>query len=192
MLRSLVGSEMCIRDRGVREGLSGCRYYAGNWPISIWMVKSSAYHKLSKLRSIGATSDHLWLVLGREGVVYTEAKLLGWMALHLQGRALPKLLPLAIPNDSTFNDYHVTLGEMYASFGTGYNFGDGYLHGSFLLHEFQQRCGFEPGDLRQIFIDSCPLFGKEYQWWIRDATDAFNSLQHGTIPISQLVNAQPF
>ena len=26
--------------------LPGMRYYAGNWPISVWLIKRSAYHKL--------------------------------------------------------------------------------------------------------------------------------------------------
>ena len=110
----------------------------------------------------------------------------GWnvciYALHLHGRLLPKLLPRALPgrDAARFGEYVCFSGEGIAAFALGYNFGDGYLHGSPLLDEVQERCGFAEGECVQVFVDSCPLFGRAFPWWIRDATDAFaGAVGHG-------------
>ena len=72
---------------------------------------------------------------------------------------MPKLLAKALPGGT--DEYIVTLGEIYAGVALGYNFGDGYLHGPFMLNEVQKRCGFEKGECVQIFVDSCPLIGSK-------------------------------
>eukprot|EP00656_Telonema_subtile_P036861 TRINITY_DN40924_c0_g1_i2.p1 TRINITY_DN40924_c0_g1~~TRINITY_DN40924_c0_g1_i2.p1 ORF type:complete len:236 (+),score=46.86 TRINITY_DN40924_c0_g1_i2:173-880(+) len=170
------------------------RYYAGNWPVSIWLVKKSAYHKFSRVKSISGTFlDQFWSIHGVKGAKFGQAKLLAWMSMHLQGRLLPKLYPLALPGGAdTVDDYQVNLGETFAGYALGYNFGDGYLHGPFLLNEIQKKCQFEQGEVRQIFIDSCPLGGSEYPWWIRDASDAFNHVHKGAGRVDQLLESQPF
>ena len=79
-----------------------------------------------------------------------------------------------------------------AGFALGYNFGDGYLHGPFFLNEIQKRCKFKRGECVQIFIDSCPMFGSEYQWWIKDATAAFSCVKSGKGTVNDLKETQPF
>ena len=59
-------------------------------------------------------------------------------------------------------------------------------------HELHARCGFEPGECVQIWIDSCPLLGRKYPWWIRDATDAFGSVRAGEGDVEQLKETQPW
>jgi hypothetical protein len=49
--------------------------------------------------------------------------------MHLQGRALPELLPRAVDN---MDNYAYSEGELVASVVLGWNFGDGHLH--------QERC----------------------------------------------------
>ena len=45
-----------------------------------------------------------------------EAKLTAWLSLHLQGRLLPKLLPLALPGGDAakYDQYQFFLGEIVA------------------------------------------------------------------------------
>ena len=47
-------------------------------------------------------------------------------------------------------------------------------------------------DARQVFIDSCPIFGRGYPWWIRDATDAFGHVETGVGDLDELIKSQPF
>ena len=91
-----------------------------------------------------------------------------------------------------FEEYQFHHGELVAGAALGYNFGDGYLHGSFLLSEVQKVCRFEEGECVQIFVDSCPLFGRKYPWWIRDATDAFGHVHKGEGDLRLLTNSQPW
>ena len=74
----------------------------------------------------------------------------------------------------------------------GYNFGDGHLHGAYFLDQVNEECKFERGECVQIFIDSCPLFGSEYPWFIRDATNAFEAVESGHGNVHELKNTQPF
>ena len=39
----------------------------------------------------------------------------------------------------------------------GWNFGDGHLHHEQLLAAVQAECGFEPGDLRVLILESQPV-----------------------------------
>ena len=115
--------------------------------------------------------------------------------LHLQGLLLPKLLPLAIGGAES-DGHQFLLGEAIASAALGYNFGDGYLHGAYFLHALQGVCGFEPGELRAVFIDSSPLLGRcrgSFPWVIKDATDAHGAgVARGAGLISELEKTQPY
>ena len=89
------------------------------------------------------------------------------------GRLFPKLIPKALgapPHGmrlkARFEEYQFHHGELVAGAALGYNFGDGYLHGSFLLSEVQKVCRFEEGECVQIFVDSCPLFGSKFPWCV--------------------------
>ena len=47
--------------------LPGHRYYAGNWPISVWIIKRSARHKLSALPKppgVLQQYDQCWSIYG--------------------------------------------------------------------------------------------------------------------------------
>ena len=120
--------------------------------------------------------------------------MLAWLSLHIQGRLLPKLIPKALPGGDAkkFDEYQFFLGEIIAGAFLGYNFGDGYLHGPFLLNEVQKSCGFAKGECVQIFIDSCPILDSKYRWFIKDATDAFGEVASGEGDVKQLQESQPY
>ena len=67
--------------------------------------------------------------------------------MHSHGRALNGLLPRAVDD---VEDYDVREGELVAGVVNGWNFGDGHFHDRQLLEAVQERCGFEPGELRVV------------------------------------------
>jgi hypothetical protein len=56
-------------------------------------------------------------------------------------------------------EYAVFDGEIIGSALNGWNMGDGHMHNEQLLAAVQKRCGFEPGELVLVHMESQPLFG---------------------------------
>jgi len=114
--------------------------------------------------------------------------------MHLPYRGLPDLVDKAL-NGRSFNEYHMLDGELMAAFILGYNFGDGYLHGRYMLQAVQDICGFVEGDVLHIAIDSCPTLSSDVPWFIRDATclwDDAKAIAIGSTDVRKLQQAQPF
>ena len=78
---------------------------------------------------------------------------LAFRSMHSHGRALNGLLPRAVDD---VEDYDVREGELVAGVVLGYNFGDGHFHNEHLLEAVQERCRFEPGELRVVMLESQP------------------------------------
>jgi hypothetical protein len=72
----------------------------------------------------------------------------------------------------------------------GWNFGDGHLNGLQLLRAVQAQCGFEPGELRVVMVESQPLFGRTMAWKIVDA--ASGVLETGETAIAPMRALQPW
>jgi len=72
----------------------------------------------------------------------------------------------------------------------GWNFGDGHLNGLQLLRAVQEQCGFEPGELRVVMVESQPLFGRTMQWKVVDAADGV--LEQGETEIAPMRGLQPW
>ena len=70
----------------------------------------------------------------------------------------------------------------------GWNFGDGHLHNEQLLDAIQQKCGYEPGELRVIFVESQPLGTPRMHWRIHDA--ATGLLDQGHLSVVALSHRQ--
>ena len=87
-------------------------------------------------------------------------------------------------------DYEYVDGEMIAGIILGWNFGDGHLHDERLLAMVQERCQFEPGQLRCVFVESQPLFGKSHSWRIVDAKSG--EIACGEIEVAGLRQLQPW
>src|SRR5207249_8439222 len=134
--------------------LLAMRYYAGNWAYSIWLFRGDSYRKLERLtKSSGWIYDQLGRMYDRRTSVGLVGKVMGFRLMHLHGRALPLLLPRAVPRAE---DYEWVDGELVAGMVLGWNFGDGHLHREELLRAVQEQCGFEEGELRCIFVESQP------------------------------------
>jgi hypothetical protein len=168
--------------------LLSMRYYAGNWPYSIWLFRGNSIDKLDRLKKC---ADGPRLQLGK---FYDEptaiglfGKVQGFRLMHLHGRALPVLIPKAVDD---VRNYEWMDGEIVAGLALGWNFGDGHLHNEVLLRAIQSQCGFEPGELRCIFVESQPLHDPTLAYRIVDA--ATGSIESGKLAIRELRKTQPW
>lgn len=168
--------------------LLAMRYYAGNWAYSVWLFKGESYRKLGKLTASSPwIYDQLARLYDRRTAVGLGGKVMGFRLMHLHGRALPILVPRAVER---LEDYEWVDGELVAGMALGWNFGEGHLHQEQLLGAIQARCGFEPGELRCIFVESQPLGGSTLAYRIVDA--ATGRLEAGALEVARLRAGQPW
>jgi hypothetical protein len=168
--------------------LLAMRYYAGNWAYSVWLFRGDSYRKLDKLTK---TSPWIYTQLDRfydrKTAVGLVGKVMGFRLMHLHGRALPLLVPKAVDR---LEDYEWLDGELVAGMAIGWNFGEGHLHQEQLLESVQAQCGFEPGELRCVFVESQPLGRSTLAYRIADASTGV--LERGELPVSELAARQPW
>jgi Transmembrane protein of unknown function (DUF3556) len=168
--------------------LLSMRYYAGNWAASVWLLRGESYRKLERLTK---SSPWVYDQLGRFYDRVTSVGLLGMLMafrlMHLHGRCLPRLIPRAVPR---LQDYQYLDGEVVAGLALGWNFGDGHLHHEQLLAAVQAQCGFAPGELRCVFVESQPLGRARLRYRICDA--ATGQLERGELSIAELRQHQPW
>lgn len=169
--------------------LLSMRYYAGNWPTSMWLFRPEAYAKVDETVTKAAKRPEVQLRIFYDEAVCEALLFKGqaWRATHLSGRALNGLLPRAVDN---LEDYVIHDGEWTCGFLIGYNFGEGHFHGHQLLEAIQSRCHLEPGDLRVITLESQPLGTPRQRWAIHDA--ATGTIDEGHVDIDDLAELQPW
>ena len=112
---------------------------------------------------------------------------LAFRSMHSHGRALNGLLPRAVDD---VEDYDVREGELVSNVVNGWNFGDGHLHGEQLLDAVQERCGFEPGDVRVIILESQPAHIQRQRYRIFDAADGL--IEEGWVNVADMVRRGPW
>jgi hypothetical protein len=169
--------------------LPSMRYYAGNWATSLWVFRSDALFTLDA--HLTKSADTFMSQLSRfyddltiRGVV---GRAFAFRSMHLHGRALNALLPLAVDD---VEQYEVIDGELIAGVVVGWNFGDGHLHHEQLLAAVQAQCGFAPGELRCVFLESQPAHRSTLHWRIADAVDG--RLAEGQVDVRDLLGRQPW
>jgi hypothetical protein len=168
--------------------LLAMRYYAGNWPYSVWLLRGESHVKLERLRkSSGWVHEQLGLLYDRATCVALIGKVMAFRLMHLHGRVLPGLLPRAVER---IEDYQWMDGELIAGLALGWNFGDGHLHGEQLLGAIQEQCGFAAGELRVIMVESQPLGRGTLAWRIWDAKDGL--MESGEAAVAELRGVQPW
>jgi hypothetical protein len=166
--------------------LLAMRYYAGNWAWSVWLFKGETYRKLQKLKKTSPwVVDQLRLLYDEKTTQGLLSKVMSFRLMHLHGRALPLLVPKAVDR---FEDYTWCEGEVVAGLALGWNFGEGHLHHEQLLAAIQRQCGFEPGELRCIFVESQALGGRTIAYRIVDA--ATGLIERGELPVAELRTRQ--
>lgn len=184
--------------------LPAMRYYAGNWATGTWLLRPGCLDRIEQaLPCAAATPAHQLERLGGDGdLTVALGRGQAFRAMHLHGRALAALLPMAADGvvlDSRHTDPATQLdpaeielidGEMVAGMVLGWNFGDGHLHDERFLAILQERCEFEPGDLRAVIIEGQALGSPYLNWRLVDAADG--ALGSGAIAATDLLGLQPW
>lgn len=168
--------------------LLSMRYYAGNWAYGVWLFRGDSYRKLARLTTSAPwVHDQLARFYDRPTAVGLVGKVLGFRLMHLHGRALPALIPRAVDD---FERREYVDGELIAGLVLGWNFGDGHLHREPLLRAVQAQCGFEPGELRCVFVEAQPLGRSTLAYRIVDA--ATGERERGELDVADLRARQPW
>lgn len=171
--------------------LPAMRYYAGNWATSMWSLTPGAIEKFDASVTKAARLPHQQLdsVYGPELSFPLMHKGMAFRAMHTHGRALFALAAKAAgPSHET--DYIVADGEFVAGVAIGWNFGDGHLHDEQLLAALQERCQFEPGEVRVVMLESQPL-GKPWQEY-RLVDAATGEFERGRVLVRDMLIGQPW
>jgi len=172
--------------------LPSMRYYAGNWATTQWLFRrgSGAEAKLDERIEKPAR-----LVGEQVARVYDDPELaefllnkgLAFRAMHSHGRALNALLPHAVDDVEA---YDAREGELISNVVNGWNFGDGHFHGRQLLEAVQERCGFAPGEVRVIALESEAAGSGRQRYAIYDA--AAGLVEEGSVAVADMVERQPW
>lgn len=171
--------------------LPAMRYYAGNWACSVWLFRGDSYRKLERLtKSARWIDEQLAPIYDPTTIMAVFSKVISFRLMHLHGRCFPALLPTAVGSLERVGDYEWIDGEIVAGLALGWNFGDGHLHDERLLAAIQAQCGFEPGELRCIFVESQPFARPHHDWRVSDA--ATGTIATGRVSVAELRERQPW
>jgi len=171
--------------------LPSMRYYAGNWAKSQWLFKKETDAEKTLDRKVKKVApivvEQLRDRYDDDLVEVLVFKGLAFRSMHSHGRALNGLLPRAVDD---VDAYDVRDGEIVAGVVLGYNFGDGHFHDEGLLGAVQERCRYEPGDLRVIMLESQPAHVQRQRYRIYDAGDGL--IEEGTVDVADMIGRQPW
>ncbi|MEZ4239227.1 MAG: DUF3556 domain-containing protein [Myxococcota bacterium] len=172
--------------------LLSMRYYAGNWAFSVWLWRPEALQKLDRsvVKVAPLVEDQLKVLYDDDTVTALMSKVMAFRLMHLHGRALHPLLPIAAGSLAGLDDYVWLDGEIVAGLVLGWNFGEGHLHDQQLVDALQAQCGFGPGDVRVVMVESQPIFGGALSWRVVDA--ATGPVAAGETVVATLVDAHPW
>ena len=172
--------------------LPGMRYYAGNWDTTVWCVKPSADEKFRVGSRALGPMYHLQLerlYKTKEEVLVPIHLAFAFRGMNTHGRALYTLVHRALAGYDE-DDYNLCEGENLCSMVLGWNFGDGHMHNECLIDALQQRCGFEPGDVRVVILDAQPIHIQRQQYRLVDA--ATGEFERGYVDVDDMVTTQPW
>ncbi|WP_228001394.1 DUF3556 domain-containing protein [Nocardia australiensis] len=171
--------------------LPGMRYYAGNWDTTMWCIKPSAAEKIG--RDIVAIASmpqaQLERFYGQDNAQIPLFMGYAFRAMNTHGRALFTLVHRAMPAGRE-DEYTLTDGERICSTAVGWNFGDGHMHNEQLIDAMQQRCHFEPGEVRVVLLDAQPIHKQTQEYRLVDA--ATGEFERGVVHVADMVTRQPW
>jgi hypothetical protein len=171
--------------------LPSMRYYAGNWATSQWLFRreGGAEAKLDErvVKSAPTVRRQLEKFYDDELIDVLLYKGLAFRSMHSHGRALNALSARAVDD---IEAYDVREGELVAGVVLGYNFGDGHFHDRRLLEAVQERCGFAPGELRVVTLESQPVGDGRQRYRIYDAAEGL--VEAGWVEVAEMIVRQPW
>lgn len=170
--------------------LPGMRYYAGNWDTTVWCMTDSALEKVERhvKRAAPLPQQMLERFYGREGAEVPQYIGYAWRCMYAHGRALYTLVPRACGPDR--ERYLAMDGEVLGGNVLGWNFGCGHLHMEQLVAALQERCAFEPGEVRVVMLDGQPIQRQSQDYRLVDA--AVGELERGRVLVADMVARQPW
>jgi hypothetical protein len=171
--------------------LPSMRYYAGNWATTQWLFRkgSGAEDRLDERMTKPAhvVGKQVAEIYDPETAEFLLNKGLAFRSMHSHGRALNALLPHAVDDVEA---YDAREGELISNVVNGWNFGDGHFHGRQLLEAVQERCGFGPGEVRVIALESEAVGSGRQRYAIYDA--ATGLVEEGSVAVADMVERQPW
>ena len=172
--------------------LPGMRYYAGNWDTTLWCLKPSAAEKISN-RVVAIASmpaAQLERFYGSPEAAQIPIYMgYAFRGFNTHGKALFTLAHRAMAGENE-DDYTLTDGERICSTAVGWNFGDGHMTNEQLIDALQQRCAFEPGEVRVVILDAQPIHRQTQQYRLVDA--ATGEFERGYVRVADMVSRQPW
>ena len=172
--------------------LPGMRYYAGNWDTTLWCVKPSAAEKIEKdivsIASMPQAQMERYYGSPQTAQMYLYMGY-AFRAFNTHGRAMFTLAHRAMAGQNE-DDYVLTDGERICSTAIGWNFGDGHMHNEQLIAAMQERCHFEPGEVRVVLLDAQPIHRQTQQYRLVDA--ATGEFESGYVKVTDMVTRQPW
>ena len=172
--------------------LPGMRYYAGNWDTTLWCIKPSAEEKIDKnlIAIANMPAAQLEKFYGSKEAAQIPIYMgYAFRAFNTHGKALFTLAHRAMAGQNE-DDYSITDGERICSMAIGWNFGDGHMHNDQLIHAMQQRCRFEPGEVRVVLLDAQPIHRQRQAYRLVDA--ATGEFETGWVAVADMVTRQPW
>lgn len=176
--------------------LPGMRYYAGNWDTTLWCIKPSAEAKIADgiVAIANMPAAQLEKFYGSKEAAQIPIYMgYAFRGFNTHGKALFTLAhrAMAYGSDGGNEDaYSVTDGERICSMAMGWNFGDGHLHNEQLIAALQQRCHFEPGEVRVVVLDAQPIHRQTQRYRLVDA--ATGEFERGYVKVADMVVRQPW
>jgi hypothetical protein len=171
--------------------LPSMRYYAGNWATSQWLFRrdGGAEEKLDRavVKAAPIVGEQLKKFYEPDLIEVLLYKGLAFRSMHSHGRALNALSARAVDD---LEDYDVREGELVAGVVLGYNFGDGHFHDHRLLAAVQERCGYGPGELRVVALESQPAHVQRQRYRIWDAAEGL--VEEGYVDVADMARCQPW
>jgi hypothetical protein len=171
--------------------LPGMRYYAGNWDTTLWCITPSGSAKIEAgIVSIASMpAAQLERVYGKDRLEIPLYLGYAFRAMNTHGRALFTLAHRAMAGRDE-SDYLLTDGERICSTALGWNFGDGHLHGEQLIAALNERCHFEPDEVRIVLLEAQPIHRGTQQYRLVDA--ATGEFERGEVRVADMVTRQPW
>jgi hypothetical protein len=168
--------------------LMSMRYYAGNWPFSIWLFRGDSHRKLEAVKKVSKwVPDQVAHYYDERAAIGVTTRAMAFRLLHLQGRALAELIPKAVDR---FEEYTWADGDLICGMVLGWNFGDAHLYDEEFLAALQEQCRFEDGELRVIMVEAQPFGRHTCTYRIHDANTG--KLDEGNVDVRELLGRQPW
>jgi hypothetical protein len=170
--------------------LPSMRQYAGNWASAMWAFAPGKEKVLDDKIVKPALMQRQQLVplYGEDEAEVIMQQLLGWRAMHSQGRGMNSVMMKTLGDD--IDTYTLREAEFSCNAITGFNFGDGHFHNEVMLNGLQERCGFGPGEFIVVWVESEAVFRGYQDYFVWDA--AVGVVERGRWNVAECVREQPW